>query len=682
MAITPNAPANFTPEMGNTSYSGYTGQGSFRFWCQKVLPLVYDDSLSYYETLCKVVAYLNNVISDISSLEGNFEELDTVTKANVEKLLTAYNELQGYVNDYFSTLDVQEEINKKLDEMAEDGSLSALIQPLFDEYKKEIDDTVSSQNSQIEEQKNEVKILKERMGTFSSLPDGSTSGDAELVDIRIAWDGKKYTTAGDSVRTQSKDNFILAQNAKYKAANGYEKNIKLGPDAFQSVDVSDKVVFLSPKNQNDLFVLSSPNIQELTEFVGNKCTLTNKYYGFTANYVVDSTNWLDFYANIKITGLTIGNKYQISYNDCVATKNGSPSGGVPWCYIFNSDTPVKFSRMPTTSYPDYDNFIVFEAPSEELDLRIYLSQNVDDYEVGTALTLTVSGIVISNEYGEQVMFSPVTKIEMYPAADFYRLPTGDKFQYFFEGDVYSVSDGSIDKTVLLMGDSITGAYIGTDREYGKYLKEISGYNVITAGFGGCRMGCHPASAYNAFSMYELAKAIKNGNYSLQDENVSREPSYAENLSNLKSIDFNNIDVLIINYGTNDFGGGYDCPSPTFEKNNAKTFGGAIQISIENLYAKYPHLKIVLVSPIFICNFETSEGPFNYHPELNHDYVLNDYIECENTVAKQLGIEIVNPVYDMGVNEYNVNTFYTANDGVHPNVDGMKKLDEYIYSKIK
>lgn len=34
-----------------------------RFWSQKVLPLVYDDSLSYYEVLCKVVHKLNEVIN-------------------------------------------------------------------------------------------------------------------------------------------------------------------------------------------------------------------------------------------------------------------------------------------------------------------------------------------------------------------------------------------------------------------------------------------------------------------------------------------------------------------------------------------------------------------------------------------------------------------------------------------
>ena len=29
------------------------------FYCQPILPLVYDESMSYYETLCKVVGQLN-----------------------------------------------------------------------------------------------------------------------------------------------------------------------------------------------------------------------------------------------------------------------------------------------------------------------------------------------------------------------------------------------------------------------------------------------------------------------------------------------------------------------------------------------------------------------------------------------------------------------------------------------
>ena len=47
----------------------------FRFWCQKVLPLVYDDSLSYYEVLCKVVDYLNHMMDDVNVVINDYTEL-------------------------------------------------------------------------------------------------------------------------------------------------------------------------------------------------------------------------------------------------------------------------------------------------------------------------------------------------------------------------------------------------------------------------------------------------------------------------------------------------------------------------------------------------------------------------------------------------------------------------------
>lgn len=47
----------------------------FRFWCQSVLPLVYDDSLSYYEVLCKVVDYINKLIDTDKEIFEDIDEL-------------------------------------------------------------------------------------------------------------------------------------------------------------------------------------------------------------------------------------------------------------------------------------------------------------------------------------------------------------------------------------------------------------------------------------------------------------------------------------------------------------------------------------------------------------------------------------------------------------------------------
>lgn len=115
MPITPNDPADFGPTLGN-----YTELKPFRYWCQKVLPLVYDDALSYYELLCKVVDYLNKTMEDVETLH---EDVNALNKA--------YTKLQNYVNNYFSSLDVQQEINNKLDEMANDGTLMSLLNGHF-----------------------------------------------------------------------------------------------------------------------------------------------------------------------------------------------------------------------------------------------------------------------------------------------------------------------------------------------------------------------------------------------------------------------------------------------------------------------------------------------------------------------------------------------------------------------
>lgn len=65
----------------------------FGFYCQKVLPLVYDQSLSYYEVLCKVSQKLNEVIEAQNSLQDQFvkmqewvnTQIETYTKEMLEK---------------------------------------------------------------------------------------------------------------------------------------------------------------------------------------------------------------------------------------------------------------------------------------------------------------------------------------------------------------------------------------------------------------------------------------------------------------------------------------------------------------------------------------------------------------------------------------------------------------------
>ena len=58
------------------------------FWSQKVLPLVYDDSLSYYEVLSKVVAKLNEIIMFVQT--------------------TVLDDIKGLISQYFVDLTYNE----------------------------------------------------------------------------------------------------------------------------------------------------------------------------------------------------------------------------------------------------------------------------------------------------------------------------------------------------------------------------------------------------------------------------------------------------------------------------------------------------------------------------------------------------------------------------------------------
>ena len=78
---------NFTPANFDPILKKYDGIPYLRFWCQKVLPAVYDQSLSYYEVLCKLAAFLNKMVEELEKMQDN-----------IDALHKAYKDLQDWVN--------------------------------------------------------------------------------------------------------------------------------------------------------------------------------------------------------------------------------------------------------------------------------------------------------------------------------------------------------------------------------------------------------------------------------------------------------------------------------------------------------------------------------------------------------------------------------------------------------
>ena len=61
---------------------------------------------------------------------------------------------------------------------------------------------VTQNTNDISELKTADNVLSSRIDAFASLTEGSTTGDAELLDIRVKADGSTATSAGNAVREQ------------------------------------------------------------------------------------------------------------------------------------------------------------------------------------------------------------------------------------------------------------------------------------------------------------------------------------------------------------------------------------------------------------------------------------------------------------------------------------------------
>lgn len=55
------------------NWNGWVELNSFKLWCCNTLPAIFDESMSYYEVLCKVMEILNGAIDDINLTKENLQ---------------------------------------------------------------------------------------------------------------------------------------------------------------------------------------------------------------------------------------------------------------------------------------------------------------------------------------------------------------------------------------------------------------------------------------------------------------------------------------------------------------------------------------------------------------------------------------------------------------------------------
>lgn len=144
-----------------------------KYWCHKILPLVYDDSLSYYEVLCKTSAKLNEVIDSTNGLLAAWNTY----KNDIDK---AFGEYTAGLDKKFA--DLTDKIDA--DFLRYKDVVNSEIQDEFAQQERRLkaqDDKISAQDTQITAISDNVNtFIAEYNKTIAEIP-------TMVVDAVNAW---------------------------------------------------------------------------------------------------------------------------------------------------------------------------------------------------------------------------------------------------------------------------------------------------------------------------------------------------------------------------------------------------------------------------------------------------------------------------------------------------------------
>lgn len=248
----------------------------------------------------------------------------------------------------------------------------------------------------------------------------------------------------------------------------------------------------------------------------------------------------------------------------------------------------------------------------------------------------------------------------------------------------NATEEKIQVQMVTFGDSVFGE-IRDETAIPALLGQLTGKTVFNSALGGtCVARAEDNRRLDAvagsISLSELVRSIYAEDFGVQQSTYYRDSMmeyFPEVIDGLETVDFKQVEIVLIQHGVNDYHAGVPIENPE-DPYDEYSFLGALRYCVETLREVNPDIRIVLVTPAYTwypftgLTCETMDAGGG---------VLEDYVNAEIAFAEEMGIEVIDLYHDFLTHvNYDDYIFYTR-DGLHPNEEGRKLWAEKIAREL-
>lgn len=516
-----------------------------------------------------------------------------------------------------------------------------------------------------------LETLNNRVNTLETLPEGSTTADAELLDIRNGVNGV-YDTAGEAVRGQITDILNLIYNGRPDDNTEVKTPVKFTGTAVSLDDIPD----------NSWLVAPGADLQPLLgdTFPGA--------LGATRTYIISRCNWFDNGTHPVFTITSIsGLEYYIGYRTAA-------TGVYKWNSIYNREITPRFDNFCYSDLGTVSGWWgvngTFDGTSRRSTKHIpikagkpyYIGVWFNQDETTSDVTCAGAFFDVNDNWIAPLLTADITPIE-YAIGNMNESGTHTYAPvYTFTAPANAAyvslnrSEGVANTYRQFIASSPVFMYTGGEKENigwndnDPICQKFRSKKVCVIGASGVAYNRMEVTINNrsqflcGWQEYLLPFVDSVTTYGYPDI------SYMGIYNAVHALDFSGFDIFIFMPSTNDITldnmGAYNSI-------DVNTHFGALGALIQKAYAENPHALIYVANVMHKGSYGSNDGTREKVDRMNEVYA--EFTACH-------GVELVDLMRGAGVNQYNsAQGIMTYDTHGHLNHDGNKRTGLYFRKHI-